>query len=315
MIQPDLRPLGIGEIFDRAVTLFVRRFAVLVLILAVVAIPVAICQYIAQPQTSAALADFGRLLAVPPGHTQESRAILRELVAKNRLGQSGVAILLIAAILGTLSTSACVIAIAQAYTGKLPSVREVYREALRRWLVQLVALAVFFGLAFALIVGLAIVVFFVALGVGALAAFSVPVATIVGIPVAVILVVAMFAVVALIYFAAELSFIAIALEEPNAIRGIAHGLRRTFSPPIFWRSLLTATIVLGVTTVGGLLITAIAAGLSAVTHLTALYPVVAVVGGVALNALVTTFVVLYAVDVRVRREGYDLALAAQAPAL
>jgi hypothetical protein len=87
------------------------------------------------------------------------------------------------------------------------------------------------------------------------------------------------------------------------------------SPAVFWRSLLVATIVFVVTTVGEVLLLALAGGASVLTHLTALYPIIAVVGGVVLNALVTTFVVVYAVDVRVRREGYDLALAAHEPLL
>ena len=43
-------------------TLFVRRFAVLVLILALVAIPVAIVQYATAPSTAGMLADLQRLL-------------------------------------------------------------------------------------------------------------------------------------------------------------------------------------------------------------------------------------------------------------
>ena len=65
MIQLDLRPLGLGEILDRAVTLFVRRFAVLMLILALVAIPVAVVQYAASPSTSGVAADLQALLTLP----------------------------------------------------------------------------------------------------------------------------------------------------------------------------------------------------------------------------------------------------------
>jgi hypothetical protein len=197
----------------------------------------------------------------------------------------------------------------------LPSVREVYREASRRWLAQLAAAIVFLGFALALSIGLLTIVFFVVLSLGALGTVSRPAALVIGVPLAIVAVVVLFGAIILLYFAGQMTLVSIALEDPNPIRGIAHGLRRTLSPAVFWRSALVGTIVFGVSLIGSLVLISIAAVLSALTHLTALYPVVAVIGGVALNALLTTFIVIYAFDVRVRREGYDLALAAQATRL
>ena len=312
MIQPDLRPLGIGEIRDRAVTLFVRRFAVLVLILALVAIPVAICQYVTQPQTAGMIADVRRALSLPPG--RESAAILSQILVKNRVGQSAFALVVGAAVLGALSATACVIAVAQLYSGRMPSVRAVYREALRRWGAQLVVLVIFVALGFAVVVGLVLAIFFIALAIGALATISRPVALIVGIPTGIVAVAVAFAVGALLYLAGEMSLISTALENPNPLRGIEQGLRRTLSPAIFWRSLLVAAIVFVVSTIGQMLLLTVAGLLSLLTQWNAVYPIVAVIGGIALNALVTTFIVIHTFDIRVRREGYDLLLAAQSPA-
>jgi hypothetical protein len=66
---------------------------------------------------------------------------------------------------------------------------------------------------------------------------------------------------------------------------------------------------------GSLILLAIASAAALLTHAGALYPVIAVIGGVALNALLTTFIVIYAFDIRVRREGYDLTIAAQSSAI
>jgi hypothetical protein len=311
VIHSDLRPLGIGEILDRAVTLFVRRFAVLVLILALVAIPVAIVQYAVAPSTAGMAADLQRVLSLPPGHPEEQRAILRQIAHQNQVGVVGLALIALSAILSALSTTACMIGVAQSYAGRLPSVREVYREALRRWLPQLAAGIVFVALAFAITIALAIVVFFVALAIGGLAVVSRLAAEIVGIPIALVAVVGFFAAIVLLFFAAQMTLVSIALEDPNPVRGIAAGLRRTLSPAVFWRSLLVATIVFGVSLIGSLMLVALAAGVSSLAHVTALFPVIAVIGGVALNALLTSFIVIYAIDVRVRREGYDLVLAAR----
>lgn len=62
MGQIELRPLGIGEILDRAVTLFVARFASIVLILAAYTVPIAIVEYIGTPDF-AALSGCRALLA------------------------------------------------------------------------------------------------------------------------------------------------------------------------------------------------------------------------------------------------------------
>lgn len=311
MIQLDLRPLGIGEILDRAVTLFVRRFAVLVLILSLVAIPLAIAQYAAAPSTAGAASDIARIFSIPPGHPEAQQAILREIATKNRIGTVGAVLLLASAVLGALSTTACTIGAAQAYAGTLPSVRQVYREALRRWLAQIAAGVFFMGFAFVLAIALAIAIIPVAIAVGALSSVSNVAAALVGIPLALVVGVAFSGAAVLLYFAAQMTLVSIALEEPNPIRGIAHGLRRTCSPAVFWRSVLVATIVFGVSLFGSLVLLTIAAGVSLLTHLGALYPVIVVIGGVSLNALLTTFIVIYAFDVRVRREGYDLILAAR----
>jgi hypothetical protein len=315
VIQPDLRPLGIGEILDRAVTLFVQRFAVLILILAVVAVPVAIVQYAAQPATAGMLADFQRILTLPPGHPDEQRKILRQISADNHVTGFGIGLVLASAVLSALSTTACIIGVAQAYAGRVPSVRQVYREALRRWLAQLAAAIAFMGFAFVLAIAIGIVVFFVALAIGALGIVSRVAAVVVGVPVALIALPAFFGAIVLLYFAAQMTLVSIALEDANPIRGIAAGLRRTLSPAIFWRSALVATIVFAVSLIGSLVLLSIAAALTALTHITALYPIVAVIGEVALSALITTFIVVYAIDVRIRREGYDLSIAARETSL
>jgi hypothetical protein len=314
VIQLDLRPLGVGEILDRAVTLFVRRFAVLILILALVAIPVAVLQYASAPSTADWLTGIQRVLALPPGHVQEQREILRELSQKNQVGALGVFFIVLGAVLGALSTTACMIGVAQAYAGKLPSVREVYRQAVRRWPAQLVAGAAYMGIGFVLSIALGFAIVAVAFAVAALAHSSRLAATLVGIALGLLVLAVFIGGFVLLYFAAQMTLAAIALEEPNPIRGIAHGLRRTLSPAIFGRTMLVATVLFGVSTIGSLILLGIASTASVLTHLTALYPVIAVTGGLALNALMTTFVVLYAYDVRVRREGYDLAVAAQTSA-
>ena len=64
----ELRPLGFGEIFDRAVTLYIRNFVPFAAIVMVLVLPLAILQYYldraAQPQFDAILK-----ILTNPGHT------------------------------------------------------------------------------------------------------------------------------------------------------------------------------------------------------------------------------------------------------
>jgi len=310
----DLRPLGIGEILDRAVTLFVRRFAVLALILAAVAIPVAIVQYAADPGQSdpAGLgADFQRILTLPAAAPQKQLAIFREIFPPAPLRARDIELALVSDILGVLSTTACVIGVAQTYAGKLPSVRAVYREALRRWPAQLAACVVFTAFILVVTAGVVIAIFFVSLPLLAIAAFVPRVATIIAVPGFLVGGLAFLGETALLNFVMQMVFVSIALEDAQPMRGIAHGLRRTLGRAVFWRSALAATTIFAVTSIGSLMLLSIAAGLSSLTHVAALSPIISAIGDIALSALVTAFSVIYALDVRVRREGYDLALAVQ----
>ncbi len=315
MIPSDLRPLGIGEVLDRAVTLFVRHFAVIVFILALVAVPIAIVQYAASPSTGTFFSDIQRVLAVPPGHDAERAAILKGMNDRNRLGALTLLVFVVGGVVEALAATACIIAIGQAYSGRVPSVREVYREALRRWSAQIAALVIMAGLAFAVVVVIVIVVVLAALAIAALAAFSKTAALVVGIPLGLVAIVAYLLAVICMYFISQMALVAVALEEPNPIRGIAHGLRRTLSPAVFWRSAAVGAIVFTVSLIGALLLLSIGATLEALTHIGVLVPVISVVGGLVLNGLVLTFLVLYSFDVRVRREGYDLELASREPAV
>jgi hypothetical protein len=74
-------------------------------------------------------------------------------------------------------------------------------------------------------------------------------------------------------------------------------------------------VVFVVSEVGSLPLIAVAATLTALTHVDALYFAILGVGSVLLEGIVAAFVVVYAVDVRVRREGFDIIAAEPPPVL
>ncbi|MFN2460933.1 MAG: hypothetical protein ABR591_09635 [Candidatus Velthaea sp.] len=312
MKEPDLQPLGVGEILDRAVTLFVRRFAPLVLILAVVAAPAAILQYIGAPARASMFAEFQRLIMVPPGHPEQTAAILRRISEQNHFSFASALALLLTFAVGPLAATACSIAAARSYRGHAPSVRDAYRDALHRWIPQLVTGLVFVALGVVLFVLIFVVTFVVTLMIVALSAASPVAAFVVGIPIAIAASLAVLGAGMLLFLAWELASVSVALEEPNPVTAIASGFRRTFAKDMFWRSLLVAAILFAVSIIGSLVLVASATTLALVTHVAALYPIVLGIGNVVLGALLSAYLVVYWYDLRVRREGYDLALAAEA---
>ena len=61
--QTELRPLGAGELLDRAVTLFVRDFVPIVTVLAVVIVPVVALQALIAPKSGQVFTDLGRVFS------------------------------------------------------------------------------------------------------------------------------------------------------------------------------------------------------------------------------------------------------------
>jgi len=310
---PDLRPLGVGEILDRAVTLFVQRFAPLVLILAIVQAPLALLQFVVQPNTADVFGNIQKLLSLPPGHSAEQRVILEHLSSGGASSPATVGLLFAIIIFSVFATTACMLGAARAYTGAMPPVRELFRESLRRWLPQIATMLIFIGVFIGLFIALFVVTLVLTFSISALYAVSTIAALVIGIPLSLVAFAALMALSLLLYLALQLAFVSIAIEEPNPARAVARGFGRAFARPLLLRSLLVGFILTLVVGVGSIVITALAGVLAVTTHLTPLYTIVSVIGSVLLNALIVTFVVVYSYDVRVRREGYDLHAALATP--
>jgi hypothetical protein len=310
----DLRPLGAGEILDRAVTVFVRHFWLLVLILALVAIPIGILAAISQPDFTKTFADLQRVLAVPPGHPEQSNAILEQMIKANRLSATSIIATLLSFIAWPLAITACIIAIAHFYRSETATLAQVYRAATRRWVAQIITLLAFIAIGVGVFVALMIAVFALALVFGII--FGVMHAPrtaglIIGVLFGLgVFLVGLFATM-LVILAGYLAIISIAIEEPDPARAIGRALRRTLAKDMFWRSSLVALIIFAVDILGSLVLVSVAGILASVTHIGAVYIVVVSSGNILINALLACYLVVYSFDVRIRREGYDLALATQ----
>jgi hypothetical protein len=310
MDTPDLRPLTIGELLDRAIAVFVRHAGLFLLALAVIAIPPAVLEVVIAPHGfTAPFAELQQVFAHP-----NDPVLMQEIVKKNQAEQVPAILASFLIYLGFLweVTAASVIA-ADLFTGTVPSLRRALRLGLSRYVPALVVSLGYVVIVFALFIALGIVLIPVVLLVALVFALSKILAGIVGV------VLGLAVIAAFIFFGSitslswTIAMVAVATEDPNPIRAIGSGLRRTFARPLLVRSFLVGLSIYLVRLGGSLLGVGIGVVLVALTHVESLIVVPATIMSVLITGVVMTFVARYAIDLRIRREGFAR-VAADVPA-
>ncbi len=301
MDTPQLRPLGAGELLDRAVTLLVRRFVPIVLVLAVVSVPLLVLQAFVAPDPVSTFDILSRL----GGHAgNPSTATMHEL---NEMNVANMRLSFVSVLLHLLQWSALVAVIAAAYAGTSLPVVEAYRTGVRRWVAQIVVALIYLVIGaiasipwfIAYIVLVMVVAFTASAHVDALA---IGIAVLAGLAIVALALTT----IAWIFIAYELASVAVVTELPNPIAAASAGLRRAFGAPTRWRSLLAGLVALAVNFAASVPLLAVGALVAEVTHVRGIYYAIAGTGEVLVQGLLGAFIVIYAVDVRVRREGIDL---------
>lgn len=149
--RPELRPLGIGEMVDAAITLFRTNFATLIKISASVLVPVGVIQLVAT--IAVGPVDTASMLVFDPEATpEEFFAPLIPIYAV--LGVTG----FLSFIGSVLVQGASITALAQVYQGHRPDWVDSLKAGLRRWVALLAStilltLGATFGLLFCLVPG------------------------------------------------------------------------------------------------------------------------------------------------------------------
>ncbi|MEA2688478.1 MAG: hypothetical protein QOD51_1085 [Candidatus Eremiobacteraeota bacterium] len=298
---------------DRAITLYVRWFVPIVIVLAVVAIPVTALQAIVAPHSAQAFTDMARVFS-SASDPAASRAAAQALSRDNQTGPLTFLIIFIAAIARLLTWCALVSVVAAAYAGTRTTVAQAYRFAVGRWLPQLVVSLAFLVLGMVAAVPIFVLYLIVFLGAIGLSALHQTVAMVILLIVGGLLFLSLACTVGpLVFMSYELASVAAIVETANPVEAIGIGLRRAFAPGMKRRTVVAGLVLMLVSQAGTLPLIAVAAVASAATHVDALYFAILGAGGVLLEGIVSTFVVVYAVDARIRREGYDI-LAADTPA-
>lgn len=311
--QPSLRPLGVGEVLDRAVTLWVKHFVVLATIFVVYAIPFAILQFLAGRDLASVMGIVTAALTAKSatGKPADPTQIAHVLASLPPLGAWYPLLFVAIFIVGPLPAAALIEACAALYLGRPSSFAAAYRVALGRW-PQLIGLNVLYALAgIVLYVVLILAVFVLALAVTAVTAA----AHAFGIAVAVALALAAFIAGVAFFIVASLalqvSYFTCVVEGANAVQSFVLGLRRVFVGVGLVRSLLVGVAFLAIGLGIGLVAIVGESVLVGLLHSPLAGSVYGTVVRIATAAFTTAFVAIFYFDLRVREEGLDLQLDAE----
>ena len=295
--RPALRALTIGEIFDRAVTLYVRNFAVFTLIILTLLVPIGVLQYLYTARAGQDLAQLLRQIE-HPGSVMYNGSQLVALI--------GIALLVL--FLAPFSNNAVAVGVATIYAGRRPSYRDGFQRVFARWgpLVgtSILSMLVLIGMYFAVVIAIAIV------GVTAVALTRGEPAL--EVMAAIILI--LLALVAIVFFIVVVVCCAFALyattiEGSNSADAIGEAFRRIFNRREFRKAVLIAIAYLALQ-LGVLLLSAVVSLMVLdFTHSTGMEIAVSTVFSAVSTSFVTVLLAVYYYDVRTRAEGLDLEVA------
>ncbi|MDQ2871568.1 MAG: hypothetical protein M3R35_00390 [Candidatus Eremiobacteraeota bacterium] len=297
----QLRPLGFGEIFDRAVTLYVQNFAGFSIIVLFVLVPFSIANYMFLSASTAANAVILQQVLHPqPGAS-----------APFPISPALVWLFIIGALFTPFANVATAIGVARLYASQAVDWRRCYGAALARWpqilLALLTQLAIFAG-----------AVFVGSIVIGVLTTFSVLSFTrnttfgVAGFIITAALFLAWLALLLMLYLTSMFAFDAVGIESLAIGAAVGAAFRRIFNRTEFVKALLFGLAVLaiqiGIVVVSAILVAVLEAGLKSHLVDTLAQGIVSLIS----TAFLAILIAVYYYDVRVRREGLDLQASVEA---
>ncbi|HME81603.1 MAG TPA: hypothetical protein VKF82_05960 [Candidatus Eremiobacteraceae bacterium] len=316
---PVLRPLSIGELFDRGFTLYFRHILTFAAVLFVATVPLVIIAYFQLLLQRDVLDAYAGLLdsairhpGTPPDLTKVQAAVAgfnpASMLAVYAL--SGLNYL-VALIVLPLANAAVVSGVSRAYLGLPVRFKLCYADAIKRWgyvmLLSLLWVFVLIGLGMAFFVVFLLLTFIIV----ALAAGLHVVGAIIGALIGIAFVIASVGLAVMGYMAFASSFIACVLEKVDPVRAFTVGVTRIFGRELFWRSMAVALFI-ALVFVGFSLVASFLALLALyLTKSWFLYLAIAQIINVFYVGFAFVLVSLYYYDIRIRREGFDIQLLAE----
>lgn len=300
---PQLRPMSVGDILDRAIRIYRQNFVPLVIIVAIVSLPYTVIQLAITLLTNPFLLNFPNPQSVTPDTSTLGLMIAGQLLAY--------ALALAYAVAVVFQSGALTAFVSEKFLGRAITIRQAYGRAFSRWLALLIAtflLGIIFVAVFGVLCGLWMIPFlgFAALG-SALDSSSSAALSAVSLMLCCLflpaLAVGIFLVVRWVFYVQ-----AIVLENYNSTGGMGRSWK--LGKGSFWRIfflLAALTLLVLVLNVGFYLL---AVFVSALLQSPMLIVVISSIALQLINIIITplqfaALTVLY-YDLRIRKEGFDL---------
>ncbi|HEY9084587.1 MAG TPA: hypothetical protein VIN40_01395 [Candidatus Tyrphobacter sp.] len=309
-----LRPLGVGEIIDRALSLYVRNFVVFTAtVLVVILVPFGIGEYLLAGNESGQFAAIFQVLQ-HPGTPPPASATWPFGTTPLALVGLAIGMFVIGGVLTIFAYNAVAVNVAALYTGRRPSIEGSLRAAFARWrpLIALLLLEIAVGIG--AYVALVLLVFGVVFAV-TIAGASFPGAgrsiftVVLLVLLALVLFLALFVVAMLVVVALAFAGYAVVVERKGAIEALGSGFGRIFNRKEWGKAFLITLVAI-----------LVSVGISSISG-AGDFVLIFVPGGHVLEAIWSTlfsaisasvqtvFYAVYYYDVRIRREGFDLEVA------
>ncbi len=299
----ELRPLGFGEIFDRAITLYIRNFLPFAGIVAVVVLPIAVLQYFIDTSSMTQF-DQAMKILTHPNAPAPTTPVLPAFMTDPRVAILFAVTLLVVYAIYPFSLNAVAIGVARLYTGRPVLFGPCYRGSLHRWPQVLGMLCVEFALVIAWYIGFVIIAVLAVLLVTLLARASIILGIFAGI-IGFLIGLAALLFLAPLFVALTFAMNAIVIEERPVFESIGLGFSRIFNREEFWRSVLFA-LAAGAVLLGAGMVAGIFSTIFLLLHWLPASAIVDTLFRAAITPFSIVLLAIYYFDVRIRREGFDL---------
>ncbi len=298
----QLRPLSIGEIFDRAITLYARNFVLFTIVMLVAVLPFGVFEYYADKGNAQTYTQILQA-AQHPGTHKKSTADALQVSPEDSLALLGA--LLISLLLAPAAIAASAFAVWKMSKGERPTWQACYADAFGKFGelfgVSFCTGLIGFGAAF---VGMFVLMIPVVLG--ALMYASAPAAGIALFVVSGLLGVAWFIGILVLALAIAFAFCGVGVENLGLGAAIGHAFGRIFNRREIGKAVLVA-LAIGAANIG-LSFIAISAEMLLVwlVHSSAVDALVQTAIALINYSFLAVLVSVYYVDARVRQEGLDV---------
>ena len=296
----DLRPLGFGELFDRAITLYIKNFKAFFAIVLIVLVPYAFAQYWIDLNQASQLAAIPWLIQHPGAQPPPA------MLAPQQPGIIA-AILAIAVIFYAfwiVTVAAVSVGVARLYRGRPVEFSACYRVALARWpsllgvLLCEIVLLVFW---YAMVLVVTIAAFLIA----ALVSKTSVVVGVIAFIVAIVVVIAAVATALPVFMAMTCAMFAVPIEQVGPMGAIGKGFARVFSGGEFWRATLFALAATAAALAGSMIV-GVVSTIFLFVHWIAAAVILSTLGNAVVQPFSIVLLAVYYFDLRIRHEGFDL---------